>query len=137
MSLLEQDITRKGQINELFPEPEPKFDAGDNKEYKVEAIIDSAIYAKEAEGHLLSLYYLVFWKSYPEEKSTLEPFSTIMYLWKMISTFHKDHPEKPTATSPLLNSAPPMAKPSVKLPVKPSAKRKRSRLISSTKRAKE
>ena len=60
MSLLEQDTTRKGRMNELFPEPEPEFDAGDNKEYKVEAIKDSAVYAKEAEGYLPGLYYLVF-----------------------------------------------------------------------------
>ena len=111
-------------MNELFPKPEPKFDAGNNKEYKVEAIIDSAVYAKEAERHLPGLYYLVSWKGYLEEKSTWEPFSTVMHLRKMISTFHKDHLEKPTATSPPLNSALPKAKPSVKPSVKPSAKRK-------------
>ena len=59
MSLLEQDSTRKGRMNELFPKPELKLDASNNKEYKVEAIIDSAIYVKEAKRHLLSLYYLV------------------------------------------------------------------------------
>ena len=59
MPLLEQDIIRKSRINELFLESEPEFDAGDNKEYKIEAIKDSAVYAKEAEEHLLSLYYLV------------------------------------------------------------------------------
>ena len=59
MSLLEQDTTKKGQMNELFPESEPEFDAGNNKKYAVEAIIDSAVYAKEAERHLPSLYYLV------------------------------------------------------------------------------
>ena len=46
-------------MNELFLEPEPEFDTGDNKKYEVEAIIDSAVYAKKAEGHLLGLYYLV------------------------------------------------------------------------------
>ena len=59
VSLLEQDTTRKGRMNELFPKPEPEFDAGDNKEYEVKAIIDSAVYAKEAERHLPGLYYLV------------------------------------------------------------------------------
>ena len=49
VSLLEQKTTRKGQMNELFLEPEPKFNAGDNKEYKVEAIIDSVINAKKAK----------------------------------------------------------------------------------------
>ena len=59
MLLLEQDTTRKGRMNELFPEPEPEFDVGDNKEYKVEAIINSAVYAKVAERYLSGLYYLV------------------------------------------------------------------------------
>ena len=59
MSLLEQNTTRKEQMNKLFPKPEPEFDAGNNKEYKVEIIINSAVYAKEAEKHLLNLYYLV------------------------------------------------------------------------------
>ena len=49
-----------------------EFEAGnDNKEYKVEGICDSAVYAKESEvGHLPGLYYLVFWKDYPKDKST-------------------------------------------------------------------
>ena len=135
--MLEQDTIKKGRINELFPEPEPEFDAGDNKEYKVEAIIDSAVYANKAEGHLPGLYYLVSWKGYPEDKSTWEPFFTVMHLRKMISTFHKDYPEKPTATSSPLDSVSPMDKPSIKPPVKPSAKQKQGRPISSTKRAKE
>ena len=124
-------------MNELFPEPEPEFDAGDDKEYEVEAIKDSAVYAKEAEGHLPGLYYLVSWKGYLEEESTWEPSSAVMHLRKMISTFHKDYLEKPTTTSLLLNSVPPMAKPSIKPPVKPSAKQKQGRLIGSTKRVKE
>ena len=38
-----------------------KLNAGDNsKEYKVETIRDSAVYARESEsGHLLGFYYLV------------------------------------------------------------------------------
>ena len=123
MSLLKEDITRKEQINKLFPEPEPEFDAGNNKKYEVKVIIDSAVYTKEAERYLPGLYYLVSWKGYAKEKSTWEPSSAVMHLRKMIFTFHKDHPEKPTATSFLFDSAPPMAKPSVK-PVKPSTKQK-------------
>ena len=46
-------------MNILFPEPEPEFDVGDNKEYEVEAIKDSAVYTKEVEGQLLGLSYLV------------------------------------------------------------------------------
>ena len=55
MSLLEQDSTKKGREFSV-----PEFEPGDdNKEYKVEAIQDSAVYAKEADGHLPGLYYLV------------------------------------------------------------------------------
>ena len=42
----------------------PKFQTGNDKEYKVEAIQDNAIYAKEADGYIPGLYYLVVWKSY-------------------------------------------------------------------------
>ena len=59
MSLLEQDTTRKRRINKLFPEPEPEFDIGNSKKYEIKEIIDSAVYAKEVEGHLPGLYYFV------------------------------------------------------------------------------
>ena len=36
-----------------------EFEAGDNKEYKVEGIQDSAVYARESVGQLSELYYLV------------------------------------------------------------------------------
>ena len=100
VSLLEQDTTRKG------------------REYEVEAIRNSVVYAKEADGYLPGLYYLVAWKAYPEEENTWEPSSTVMHLWKMVTTFYKDHLEKPTATSAPLDSAPPMAKPTTQLPPK-------------------
>ena len=120
-------------MKELFPELELEFDAGDDKKYKIEAIKNSAVYTKEVEGHLTGLYYLVSWKSYPKEESTQEPSSAVMHLRKMISAFHKDHPKKPTTTFPPLDSASPMAKPSIK----PSAKQKRGCLIGSTKQTKE
>ena len=126
VSLLEQNTTRKRQMNELFPKPEPEFDAGDNKEYKVEVIINSSVYAKEVEEHLPGLYYLVFWKSYPEKKSIWKPSSAVIHLWKIISMFHKHHSEKPMSNSFSLNSTPLMAKPSVK-PVKPFGKQKQGR----------
>ena len=46
-------------MNELFPELEPEFDTSNSKEYKIEAIKNSAIYTKEAKRHLPDLYYLV------------------------------------------------------------------------------
>ena len=92
----------------------PEFEPGDNdKKYKVEAIQDSAVYAKEADGHLLRLYYLIAWKGYLEEENTWEPSLAVMHLQKIVSTFYKNHPEKPTAISAFLDSAPPMAKPTI------------------------
>ena len=68
MSLLEQETTRKGRVNKNVTE----FKAGSNeKEYEVEKIGDSTVYAKEsAAGHLPGPYYLISWKSYPEEENT-------------------------------------------------------------------
>ena len=131
MSLLEQDTTRKGREFSVL-----EFEPNNNdKEYMVEAIQDSAIYTKEADRHLPGLYYLVAWKGYLEEENIWESFLAVMQLWKMFSTFHKDHPKKPTATSAPLDSAPPMAKPRVK-PTK-LLKRKRGQLAKkrATKRA--
>ena len=56
MSLLKQTITRKEQVKIAI-----KLDKDDSKEYKVEAICDSEIYAKEIDNshHLSSFYYLV------------------------------------------------------------------------------
>ena len=132
VSLLEQDTTRKGRVHEDNLE---ELDAGDNDsgEYEVEAIRDSAVYARESElGHLPGLYYLVSWKRYPEEENTWEPASAVQHLRKLISSFHKDHPNKPTATSLTINTVPPMARLSVK-PTEP-LKRKRERPIGRAKK---
>ena len=68
ISLLEQDTTKKKQVNDMQLNFE--FEAGNNKEYEVEGIWDSAVYARESAGQLLGLYYLVLWKSYPKEENT-------------------------------------------------------------------
>ncbi len=58
--LLEQNITRKRQVdNQALSEPKSKFEAGDNKEYKVEALINRAVYGKKANNQMPGLYYLV------------------------------------------------------------------------------
>lgn len=92
---------------------------GNDKEYEVEAIWDSAIYAKKSgEGHLLGFYYLVLCKDYPEKENTLEAPSTMQYLQKLLSIFYKKHWKKQTATSCSVNNillmAKPMDKPSAK-----------------------
>ena len=92
-----------------------ELEAGNSKEYEVEAIRDSAVYASESEsGQLPGLYYLVAWKGYPEEENTWEPLSAVQHLKKLISCFHKEHSEKPTATSPPIDSALPIARPTVR-----------------------
>ena len=68
VSLLKQDNIRKKRIDKRVIELE--LEAGDSKEYKVEAIWDSAVYANKAKGHLLDLYYLIAWKWYPEKENT-------------------------------------------------------------------
>ena len=59
------------------------------------------------------LYYLVLWKSYLEEENTWEPSSVVIHLQKLISTFYKKHPEKPTTIFPPLDSILLMARPMV------------------------
>ena len=62
-------------------------------------------------SQLLKLYYLVLWKGYPEEKNTGKPLLAIQYLQWLTTAYHKDNLKKPTATSLLVNMAPPMPKP--------------------------
>ena len=60
VSLLDQDTTRKGRVDEKTVEQLEFKAGGNNEEYEVEGICDSAVYARESEaGHLLGLYYLV------------------------------------------------------------------------------
>ena len=103
-----------------------EFKAGNNdsKEYKVEAIQDSAVHRRESEsGYLPGLYYLVLWKGYPEKKNSWKPALAVQYLRKLISLFYKDHLDKTTATFPTINTAPLMAKPTVKPTEPPKYKR--------------
>ena len=127
MSLLEQDTTKRGRVDKTTSQME--IDEGDSQKYEVEAICDSAVYTRESEGHLPGLYYLVSWKGYPEEENTWEPASAIQHLRRLVTIFYRDHPDKPTATSPPIDSAPSMARPTVKPRAgAPSTKRKRGRL---------
>ena len=50
MSLLEQDITKKKQVNKTLSEPKREFEAENNKKYEVKAIINNMIYGKEANN---------------------------------------------------------------------------------------
>ncbi len=63
MSLLEQNIMRKRQVDKALPEPKKdlEFKAGRNKKYKVKAIIDSTVYSQQINdsNQIPGLYYLV------------------------------------------------------------------------------
>ena len=87
-----------------------EFELDDNKEYEMDAINDNVVYAKEAAKYLPRLYYLVAWKDYPKEENTWKPSLAVMHLCKMVSTFYKDHPKQPIATSASLDLVPPMTK---------------------------
>ena len=67
VSLLEQDNTRKEQMNKFVKVPE--FEPCNDKKYEIKAIQDSAVYTKEADGYLSGLYYLILQKSYLKEKN--------------------------------------------------------------------
>ena len=69
ISLLEQDTTKKGQVNDMQLE----FEAGNDKEYKIDSIQDNTVYVRESARQLPGLDYLVLWQSYPEEMNTWEP----------------------------------------------------------------
>ena len=111
--LLEQDTTRKERVDERVTKLE--LQAGNSEEYKVEAIWDSAVYASELEsGQLPGLYYLVVCKDYSKEENTWKPLLTAQHLEKLISCFHKEYVEKSTATSLPINSALPLARPTMR-----------------------
>ena len=63
MSLLEQNTTRKKRVDNktlLESEKNVEFKAKGNKEYKIKAIINSAVYSQRANSNKMpGLYYLV------------------------------------------------------------------------------
>ena len=139
VSLLKHNNTRKGRVDEITTQL--KFEVGDNgEEYKVEAIWDSVVYARKSEGHLPGLYYLVAWICYPEKENTWEPALVVQHLWKLISTFNKDHPKKPIATSLPIDTASPWPGQSADLRPRPlnknAADQPKPTTLSALKRAK-
>ena len=111
--LLEQETTKKKRVKKRVTELE--LEAGNSEEYEVEAIWNKAVYASKSElGQLTNLYYLVAWKGYSKKENTWEPLSAIEHLKKLINFFYKDHLEKLTAISLPINSALPMARPTVR-----------------------
>ena len=56
VSLLEKDTTKKRRVDKTT---QLDFKVGNDEEYEVEGIWDSVVYARESEGYLPGLYYLV------------------------------------------------------------------------------
>ena len=113
MSLLEQDITRKGGVDEKILQLEFEDD-GKGKEYEVEAICNSAVYAKESESSQLpGLYSLISWKDFSEEENTWKPASAIQHFRRLVSLFHKANPDKLTTISTPVDTAQPTARSTV------------------------
>ena len=92
-----------------------EFHDNGDKEYEVEAICNSPVYAKKSESsHLPDLHYLISWKSNPKKKNTWELASAIKYLWRLFNIFQKKHLEKPTITLTPIDIALQVARPTVK-----------------------
>lgn len=69
--LLKQDIIKKRQVNNNNTMTQLELDKKNSKDYKVEAIYNNMVYAKESKRvQLPSLYFLVSWKRYPKEENT-------------------------------------------------------------------
>lgn len=58
MSLLKQNIIKKRRVNKLL-KLELALDVGDDREYEIEVIKNSTVYAKAIEDQLSRLYYLI------------------------------------------------------------------------------
>lgn len=85
-----------------------EFYSDDQQEFEVENIIDSVVYARESEdGKPPGLYYLVHWKGYPTADDTWEPAAGVKHLRRLLRSYHKDNPLKPTANSLAIDSGPP------------------------------
>ena len=97
--MLEQHITKNGQVDKNTLQLE--FENNDKGEkYEVEVICESAIYIMKSEsGTFLGMYYLITWKSFQEEENILESASVIQHHQRLISTFNKKNPDKPTTNS--------------------------------------
>lgn len=51
-----------------------KFEVCNNDKYIIESIRNSTVYARKLKsGHLPSIYYLISWKDYLEEKNIWKP----------------------------------------------------------------
>ncbi len=70
VSLLERDVTRREAVDQKIAD-QLEFEEGEKPEQKVDSIIDSIVFAKEAiDGRPLGLYYLIHWKKKTNAEDT-------------------------------------------------------------------
>lgn len=88
-----------------------KLNNSNNNNYKIETIYDSEGYIIKSNGsHSPDFYHLGSYKGYREDENTWELTLVILHFYKIISTFHLDHPKKLTVNPPSIDSALSMAK---------------------------
>lgn len=75
MSLLKQDITRKIQVNDALSEPQKRFEAENNKKYKVKSIVNNIVYSKEEKSEIPRSLLLGFIKKLSKRKKHLKVYS--------------------------------------------------------------
>ena len=110
---------KKKQVNNTQLDFE--FKASNAEEYEVDSIQNSAVYARKSARQLSGLYYLVSWKGYPKKENTWKLVLAIQHLWRHITAYYKDNLEKPTTASVPIITAPPMAKSTALLMLRPTA----------------
>lgn len=89
-----------------------EFDNGrnNNREYKVQTIRDNRVYIRKSDHYALSLYYLISWKIYIEEKNTQEPASAIQHLQRLLNSYDNKQPIRSGAILSRIDSAKSMGK---------------------------
>ena len=135
VSMLKQDTTKKKQVDKKVKQME--FDASDDEsgEYEVEAIWDSAVYERESKsGYLPGSLLSGLIEKISRGRKYLETSFNGPSTQKAYQLVPQNHPDKPTATFLAIDTAPPMAKSTIRPPVKSSKlpKQKQRQLANST-----
>lgn len=89
MLLLEQNITRKKQVEESLI----YFKASDNNKYKIKTILNSIFSIKKLKkDYLIWFYYLMLKKLF--KKNSLKIVLAMKYFQKLINLFYKNYLNK-------------------------------------------